>query len=227
MIRFVLRWSVRALALGLVVVIGLVLIRDRLLQEYLRQRIGILTGLETRIGRVETSLSDATLDIRELEVVNSPEFGGTPLLRVPELRITLAPEALRHGELRLPEVRVHLAAFDVVRNARGETNLFRVADRIQHRAGPADAAIVSPPGLEFAGIGTLDLTVGTVRFLDLGSPEKNRSFVVGLTNEPVKEVRSAADLHPLVFRVLLRELGNQLGGGFRIGTETTTPVAPP
>lgn len=226
MIRFVLRWLLRALLLGLVTAIGLVLVRDRLLQEYLRHRLRVVSGFETRIGAVETHLAESRLAIRDLELINTPDFGGSPLIVVPELQITLDAPALRRRELRFREVRLHVAAFDLVRNARGETNVFRVVEEAGRRAGPTDAVVVSPPGLEFRGVATLLLTVGTVRFLDLAHPARNRALAVGITNETLREVRSPADLHPLVFRVLLRELNSHLGGQFRIGTDPEPPGPP-
>ena len=220
-IRFLVRWVSRISALTLIALIGVVLLRDRLLHEFLLHRIRTVTGLETRLGSVESNLADTSITVSNLLLLNPPAFGGGTLTHIADLRLELDTGALRSRELRLYHARIHVTEFNVVRNQAGETNIFRTADHARTHASPVDAAIVAPPGLEFTGITTLQLTVGTVRLLDLANPAQPRVIHVGLTNELVSNVRSTADLHPLILRVVLRELGNHHGRGLQI--QPTTP----
>lgn len=215
-IRFLLRWLARFLALAIITVIGVMLLRDHLLREVLLHRFRTLSGLEIRLESVESNLAAPSITLSNLLVVNSPAFGGGPLAHIADLHLELDTEALRYRELRLHHARVHVTEFNVVRNQAGETNILRTVEHARQRASPLDAVVVAPPGLEFTGIGTLQLTVGTVRLIDLANPAHPRVIHVGITNESVANVRSMADLHPLILRVVLRELGSHLGRGLQI-----------
>ena len=215
MIRFLFRWLFRALVLAIVLATALLLLRDTLAREWLTYRLRALTGLETRLQRVEAAPFNGTLTVAGLQLYNAPEFGGGPLLSVPDLHLELDWNAVWRREYRLRLARIHLAQLDVVRNAQGQTNVLVLLETVKQRATAVDALFLSPPGLRFAGVETMNLTVGTLRLSQLGRPEPPREIRVGVTNEVVSNVRGAADLSPLVVRVLLRELAE----GFR----PTTP----
>lgn len=208
--KFGLRWGFR-LGLLAVAAVALVLVfRDLLLRAWVRHRIEHVTGLDTQLGGLTTDIHRRALTLHHLLVLNAPDFGGSPLLRLSELHLELDTEALARREFRLRLARVQLEEFDLVRNARGETNLHAILGHANTHATPADAAVVSPPGLEFTGIERLDLTFGTLRYLDLAQPALSRDIRVGLTNEILQNVRSAQDFTPLLLRLMFRELGTGL-----------------
>ena len=214
LLRFTLRWLIRGGVLALLIVAGLALFRDVLLRQWLEYRLRAVTGLESHVAAVESEWSPPSLTVRDIRILNSPEFGGEPLLLAPELHLELDRDAVRYRELHFTLARVRIDEVRAVRNQRGETNFMALLHRVEKEAGPVDAAVLSPPGLEFTGIGTLDLTFGTLHFVDLGNPGGNRDIRVAITNEVLQNVRSAADFTPLVMRVLIREIG----AGLRHGT---------
>lgn len=209
MIRFVIRWVFRLLVLAVVFVLllggALYYFKDELLRQWVVSRLRTVTGLETHLHALRAEFRDGAVTFSGLQLINSPEFGGSPLLTVPELHLRLDTDALRRRELRLQLARLHLAEFNVIRNEQGRTNILALMDSVNRQAGAADAVVVSPPGFEFAGIDTLDLTVGTLRFAQLGPGGGTREIRVGLTNEIVRNVRSTQDLMPLVLRIAFRE----------------------
>lgn len=217
LLKFCLRWSFRILVLGIALVALALFFRHELLREILLRRITAVTGLETQLGAVRTDTASRGLTLSNLLVRNSAEFGGTPLLRASELHLELDTDALRYREIRLRLARLRLEEFNVVRNARGETNVFALLRSVNTNATPADAVVVAPPGLEFTGIETLDLTFETLRFIDLAHASNSREIRVALTNEILREVRSTEDFAPLVLRVLVREIGAGLRSGLPLG----------
>lgn len=218
-LRFVLRWSVRAALLGLILLVALVVFRDVLLREYLVRRVQHVTGLESHLGSVETDTARSAVTLHDLRILDSPDFGGAPLLTLPELHLELDREALAYRELRLRLARVRIDELRVVRNQRGETNLLAVLAHANDRANAADAAVISPPGLVFTGVETLDLTFGTLHLVDLARPQNSRDLRIGITNEILREVKSTADFTPLLLRVMIRELG----AGLRPGAKQPQP----
>ena len=225
MTRFVFRWLLRLAGLGVVVAVAGYFGRDLLLREWIAYRLRSVTGLETQLGGLHSGPGFGVVTLENLRLVNSTNFGGGLLLAAPELHLELDRDRLARRELRFRLARLHLAELSIVRNASGQTNLVDLLDRIRTRATAIDAMTVSPPGFEFGGIETLDLTLGTARFVQLGPVPVSRDLRVGMTNEILREVRSTDDLAPLLFRLLIRELG--AGLGFGIGSGTGTFPAPP
>lgn len=206
MIRFLLLTGLRLLAILVLLAAGLFLGRDILLRHWLVHRLETVTGLNTEIAHLQLGFRSGTLTLRDLRLHNAPEFGDRPLIVIPDLRLEWDAQALHRREWRLHSARLHVAEFNLVRNAQGETNVFALRRTVEERAGVLDAAVVRPPGLTFAGIDRLNLTLDTVRLIDLKPPGGQREFQVGLTNEVVQDVRTVDDLSPLLVRVVLAEL---------------------
>lgn len=207
MIRFLFRWVFRLLIIAIVAGTALLLTKDLLLREWLVYRLRHVTGLETRLGRLQTGLLSGTITLTDLRIYNSADFGGGPFLTVPDLHLELDGSALRHRQLRLKLGRLHLAEFNLVRNLRGETNTAVLTKQVKENASSLENAAVSLPGLEFTGIDVLNLTIGTVRVTDMARPVLSREFHVDLRNETLRDVTSIADLTPLLFKLISRELG--------------------
>lgn len=209
MIRFVVRWLFRGLILVIVLATALFLCRDALTREWLIYRIRSVTGLETHLQSVRTAWLAGSITLSQLEVFNSAEFGGGRLLAIPDLHLELDASRLWQREFRLNLARLHLAELNVVRNTAGATNLFALRRNVEERATLVDAAVLSPPGLEFAGIDTLNLSLGTLRLVQMGPTNQVREIRVGVTNEILRNVRSEQDFTPLILRVMFRELEAQ------------------
>lgn len=206
MIRFFFRWFFRLAVLAVVLAAALILLKDTLMREWIHYRLRSVTGLETRLGPVQSGFLAGSLTVSDLHLYNPPEFGGGILLSIPDLHLQWDTSAARRGDLRFQLVRLHLAELSLVRNAQGQTNIYQILDDARHRVGLLDAALLHPPGFEFTGIDTLNLTLGTLRLVNLGPPVLQYDRRLGLTNEILRNVRSQADLSPLIFRFLLQEL---------------------
>lgn len=215
MIRFVFRWLFRLVLLLVVLAVGIFLARDLLVREWIAYRLREVTGLETRLDGARAHFLAGDITLTGLQVYNSADFGGGPLLSAPELHLEVDGDALKRREYRLRLARVHIADFSLVRNQRGETNIYAMAEYAKTHASLGDAVLFAPPGLTFTGIDTLNLTWGRCRLVDLGIPGASKDFNVGLTNEIVRNVRSEADLSPLLIRVLFREAASGLSDLFR------------
>lgn len=215
LIRFAFRWSLRLVALAVVLTVALVLFRDALLREWLVFRLRSVTGLETELGSASIDLRGASLTLEQLQLRNSPEFGGSWLLVVPKIRFELDTAAFARREIRLRLAEVHLAEASAVRSADGRTNVFALQDAVNSNASLVDLVFLGPPGFHFGGIDTLDLTLGTLHLVDLQPPGFHWPIALNVTREVVRNVRSTEDLHPLLFRILIREITAGISEGLR------------
>lgn len=204
MIRFVFRWLFRLLLLAFVLLIGALLLKDVIAREVILWRLRRLTGLETRLDRAEIALLSGTVTIENLRFYNSAEFGGGPLLVLRELHAEAEPAASAGGTVGLALLRVRLDEVNLVRNAAGQTNVLALMGGVAKVAQMPATNRLEVSGVRFAGIRTLNLTLGNLRFTDLARPDQNWAFSLGVTNEVVSNVRSEADLAPVAARILVR-----------------------
>ncbi|MFN0068047.1 MAG: hypothetical protein ACKVYV_10470 [Limisphaerales bacterium] len=213
MIRFAFRWLFRLLILLIVLLVAGLLLKDTIAREVILWRLRGESGLETRLDRAQLGLLSGTLTLENLRFYNRPEFGGGPLLVLRELHAEADPAASAGGRVGLALLRVRLDEVNLVRNAAGETNVVALWGGVAKVAQMPATNRLEVPGVDFAGIRTLNLTLGNVRFTDLARPDLGWSFNLGVTNEVVTNVRTEADLAPVAARILVRMAVQALQAG--------------
>ncbi len=187
--KFLARWLFRLLVLALALAVALLLLRDHLLEEYLEAHGQRLTGLEVRIGRVESGLLRPELHLEDVRVYDPPEFGGGPFLTAREVHLEYDPAALARGSLRLRLLRAHVAELVVTEDSQGGQNLRTLAARGLLRDAPA-----APWPLQWEGVETVNLTVDRVRRVNPWQPARNLSLDPGVRQAVFKSVCTVQDL---------------------------------
>ena len=204
MIRKLLKWFIYLCLLILAGIVVLILCKDTLIRNITERRILKQTGMYVRIDRVHVGFTRPVIAIEGLKLYNRPEFGKGLLLHLPELYLEYDPEALRSGELHLTELRLNLEELNVVRNAAGQTNL---TGFIQDAGTEGrDALSRKLPGKDFGftGIDELNLSLGRIRYIDLGYPRRNREAYFGVKDCVIKNIRDEDDLYGVAAIVLIR-----------------------
>jgi hypothetical protein len=196
--KFIVRWLFRLLLLTLVLALGALLLKDALLKELAEARIRRRTGLEAQIGRLEVNLLSPTITVEGLKLFNPPEFGGSPLLDIPDGHLEYDRAALRSGRVRLRLLRLRVAELTVVRNAQGLSNLQAVQQMVAARAAAEGSSLV------FDGIETLNLTFEQVRAYQLGMPTPPKTFNLGLRNEILRNLQTPQDVERALLALAAR-----------------------
>ncbi len=192
------KWVFRLLFWLVVLVVVLVLFRNVIAQTLLERRLRAETGMEVSIGRVQIGLTVPTLALLDLRMYNSDDFGRTSCLDVPELYVEYDPHALLAKRVHLKRVRLDLAELQVVRNDEGKSNFQALQER-----GLMKTSGDNGRKLEFERIDTLNLALGRFKYSNLKDPSEDDELYVGLRNQIVHNVKSLADLEPLMTRIAL------------------------
>src|SRR5260221_13708949 len=85
--KFLFRWLFRLLVLLIVLIVAGVLLLDTIAREVAEYRISNATGLEVKIGKVNVGILNPRVTVENFVLYNTAEFGGSPLLDVPELHM--------------------------------------------------------------------------------------------------------------------------------------------
>jgi len=204
--KWIFKWLFRLFLLAVVLVVVLLLSYNSILRVWVEHRIRASTGMDAEIGRFSLSLTRPTVTIQDFKLYNPPGFGGTPFLDIPEIHAEYDLPALAKHQFHITLLRFNLGELDIVKNETGQTNLFYLAGSLSVKKSGArsKAEFTQKTGLEFTGIDVLNVSVGTLKFIDLKDQRQNRTQKIGLENCVMKNVQSPVDLAGLALLVGLR-----------------------
>lgn len=207
MIKWVFRWLFRLLILLIVLLVAVLLLLDSIARELTEYRIQQQTGLETKIGRMHVGLLEDRLTIENLVIYNSAEFGGAPLLEMPELHLECDRNPLFHSNFHFKLIRLNLAQLNVVEDTKGRKNLDVLAARFKKSGGP----VLTQPILkthkaakhEFPAVDTLNLSLGRATYRSMKNPRQVKEFAVDIHNQIYTGVSSQIQLKNILLVILL------------------------
>jgi uncharacterized protein involved in outer membrane biogenesis len=205
--KWLFKWLFRLFLLAVVLIVILLLSFNSLVRVYMEHRIRAQTGMDAEIGRFSLGLAEPTVTIQNFKLYNPPDFGGTPFLDIREIHVEYDRAALARHELHLTLVRFNLGELDIVKNEAGRTNIFSLGIPLPSKKSAGAKSVVDfkqQTGFKFQSIDVLNVSVGTVNFIDLKDQRNNRTQKIGLDNCVMKNVKSPADLAGLALLVALR-----------------------
>jgi hypothetical protein len=197
----ILRWIIRFLLLCLTLAVGLILFKDPLLRNVVKNRIRSTTGMTAKIGKLEVGLLFPTITIEDMKLYNSAEFGGSIFLDLPELYLEYDPSAIAEKKLHLDLVRLNLKEINIVRKPDGISNLKRLEEVLK---GNKKNLLTN---LEYDGIDTFNLTMDKVSITEMKTSENSevKSFDIGLKNRVFTDIETEEQLTSLVFKNLVQQ----------------------
>jgi hypothetical protein len=217
-------WFFRILWWLTFVVIVLVIVaissREWIAREFAERQIRAATGMEPEIGDLNFGVWDPKLTLENFKLYNTADFGGTLFLDVPELHVEYDRAALRRHELHFTLVRVNFREMDVVKNAAGVTNFIPFINGILPQQSGGGRTVAPLNGYKFTGIDLLNLSIGTVKFVELKDQRRNRTATIGLQSQIYTNVVSSANLPGLSGQLWIH------GGGI-VGLPVNQPLPRP
>src|SRR5882724_3148546 len=132
--KFFFRWLFRLLILLIVLLVAGVLLLDTIVREIAEYRLSRLTGLEVKIGSVNVGILDPRITVEHLVLYNNADFGGSPLLDMPELHAEYVRPTLFSSKPHFRLIRFNLARLNIVEDTRGNVNLDVLEKRLQSPA---------------------------------------------------------------------------------------------
>src|SRR6202000_466881 len=181
-----------------------------LLRKVAEHQIRAETGMDVKIGRFSSGIFSPVVTIENLKLYNTPEFGGTEFLIIPELHIEFDAEAFQQQKLRIKFARFNLAELDVVKNKAGETNLVTMMAKMPKGKLAPHGIHVGGKKFEFESIDVLNLSLGRMRFIDLKDRKNDRDVVIGADNQVFNNIKTEGDVYSILFLIWLRSGGASL-----------------
>jgi uncharacterized protein involved in outer membrane biogenesis len=208
--KFLFKWALRIVALAVLAIILVVVFKDTILRMVTEHQIRRETGMDVKIGRFSSGFFSPVVTIENLKLYNTPQFGGTEFLIIPELHIEFDPDALQQQKLRIKLVRFNLAELDVVKNQAGETNIVTMLAKMPKGKLAPHGIRVGGRKFEFEAIDVLNLSIGRMRFIDLKNHKNDRDVAINAENQVFNNVKTEGDVYSILFLIWLRSGGASL-----------------
>jgi uncharacterized protein involved in outer membrane biogenesis len=209
-----LKWLIK-LALGLLilaVVLGVIFLLslDTLIRITVQHNLRQQTGMAAQIGKFHLGLLEPVVEIKDLRLYNSAEFGGTPFLTIPEIYVEYDRAALQKNQIHITLLRFNLGELDVVKGQDGQTNILSLGVQVPDQKTAAASSsrqmeeLKRRTGMDFKGIDCLNVSVGKFKYLDLQDQKNDLEQNIGIDHCIVTNVTSGADLAGIGLLVGLR-----------------------
>jgi uncharacterized protein involved in outer membrane biogenesis len=209
-VKWLFKWALRIFVLTVVAVVLLLVFKDSIFCAIAEHQIRAETGMDVKIGRFSSGIFSPVVTVENLKLYNTPEFGGTEFLIIPELHIELDPDALAQQKLRIKLMRFNLAELDVVKNQAGQTNIVSMLAKMPKGKLAPHGIHVGGKKFDFEGIDVLNLSLGRMRFIDLKNRNNDRDVTVNIDNQVFNNVKTEGDVYGMMFLIWLRSGGASL-----------------
>jgi hypothetical protein len=206
--KWLFKWALRIVFLAVVTIILLLVFKDTILRRVTEYRIRAETGMDVKIGRLSTGINGVTFE--NLKLYNTPQFGGTEFLIIPELHIEFDTEALAAQKIKIKLMRFNLAELDVVKNQAGETNLVTMLAKMPKGRLAPHGIRIGGKKFEFESVDVLNLSIGRMRLIDLKDRKNDRDVAINADNQVFNNVKTEGDIYSILFLIWLRSGGASL-----------------
>ncbi|MBI3882080.1 MAG: hypothetical protein HY301_18715 [Verrucomicrobia bacterium] len=184
---------------GVLLLVILALSLGNIARRVVRTQIERVTGMPTEIDSLKLSLRPLGIRIAGFRMMNTPEFGGTEFLNLPELAVSVDREPSTNGQSKLQELRINLARVNVVVDQKGRSNLDALQERgeAERKRQSLKRGTNAPPAAdakEMPPIARLELSLGELHFDDQRDPNATKTLRFRWTNEVMTNVVSRDDL---------------------------------
>lgn len=192
--RALFRLAYRLLILFVLLLAAVVLLRDPIVRELAQYRLSHRTGLEVKIGSVDIGLFDPRVTIENLVIYNSADFGGSPLVEMPELHLEYDRDALFSRRLHFRLIRLNFTSGSVVEDKHGRLNLEVLKQHLEKTGGSGGGTNrTASSHYKFLGVDTLNLTLGHVDFLRMKNPSHVDTLKLDIRHQVMTNLQTAGD----------------------------------
>jgi hypothetical protein len=201
LIRRLFRWVIYLVILLVALLVAAILLMDTIAKQIVQSRLRAETGMDVKIGKMDIGLAAPTIAIEDFKMYNTPEFGGSLFLSMPEIYADYDWAAIRASKLHLNLLRINLAEIDIVQDKQGRLNIQGLEEKSK---AAADAARKQTSSLTFTGLDTLNVTIQKLRMWSMDAPARVTEARFGITNEIFTNLKTEEDMERMAVLLAAR-----------------------
>ena len=181
-----------------VLVAGLYLGRNVIARSAVEAGAKEMTGFPLKIGSLDLAFGESRIAVRDIQLLNPPEFKEPVFVEMPELTVDYDTGSLLGDTPHLKNLVVDLKRIVIVRTKEGESNVMKLKGAVASKDGAAK------PKVHYK-IDTFRLKIGTVEFKDYkaGNPAE-KSMALNL-DDTYKNFTDATEINRLVLLTVVKK----------------------
>lgn len=186
----------RLIVVLIVLAAGLYLGRNFIAQQSVQAGVKEMTGFPLKIGSLDLALAQSRIAVRDLLLLNPPEFKEPVFVEMPELTVDYDAGSMLGGTPHVKNLVLDLKRIVIVRTQSGDSNAMKLK-----------GALGGGGGKSHYKVDALRLKIGTVELKDykMGNPmEKNIALNL---DETYRNFTDATDINRLVLLTVLKKAG--------------------
>lgn len=188
-----------------VVVIGLLVVKDLVIKVSVEKGVALVTGLRLTIGSLKADIFGTLVDIRNMKLYNPSGYPDKIMMDMPKIYVNYDLPSMFRNVMHFEEIAIDLKEFIVVKNRNGELNLnsLKVVQAEKQGRKPQDKEKKKAPGIQ---IDMLKLKIGRVLYKDYsqGGAPSVKEFNINI-NERYSDIR---DPYTLVSLIVVKSMMN-------------------
>ena len=194
------------------VVIG-VLCRNVIARKAVEIGVKDVTGFPLEIGAVEVGLLNGQLDVHDLKLMNPPEFEDQRFVDLPVFHVQYVLGSLFTGVPHLKEIVVTLNRVVIVKNAKGQSNVRQIQDKLAPAGNTTEqAAPPAAPAKKTAyRVDLLRVHIGTVVMKDYSNGQPTERTIPFNRDVTFENISESSSLSEMVMNVVFGQLGGVAG----------------
>jgi hypothetical protein len=201
-LRTILKWVICLLGVLIALLVLAVIFKNPILKLATCWNVKSSTGLKANIGKFDLDFGRSQLAISNFQIFNSPSFGNSLMLDIPEIYLAFEPQEAANGKIRFKEIRFNMQELHVVQNTNGITNLELLQKTLETNS--VKKGHVHLKTIEFGGVDKMVVNLGKVKFTDLGNSTNNVVMNLGVTNAVAQNLKSEEEMQNWATALVLR-----------------------
>ena len=201
-LRTILKWVICLLGVLIALLLLAIIFKNPILKLAVCSTVKSSTGLKANIGKFDLDVGRSQLAISNFQIFNSPSFGDSLMLDIPEIYLAVESQDAASGKIRFKEIRFTMQELHVVQNTNGVTNFELLQKTLETNSANKGHAHVKT--IEFGGVDKIVVNLGKVKFTDLGNSANNIEINLGVTNAVAQNLKSEEEMQNWATALLLR-----------------------
>jgi uncharacterized protein involved in outer membrane biogenesis len=204
--KLLLRGAFRLLILLVMLLVAALLLLNTAVRKIAEYQLSKKSGLKIKIGSVDVGWKSPYFSASNLVIYSRAEFGGAPMIELPELEVQYDREALKTHQLHCTLVRLNLASINIIEDKSGRKNIEDLPGYARFLA-PTNAggrSLATFMGVKLTRIDNLNLTLGKATYRRFQSQDKIEELSLNVKHQQFSHIENEQDLRSALLVALLR-----------------------
>jgi len=196
------------LGIGLVVLVVVVILgRNVIARVSVEYGAKKMTGFPLEIGSVNVGLLNGKLDVRNLKLMNPPDFEEKMFVDLPEFRMDYRLGSMLAGAPHINDMLVNLKQIVVVKNAKGESNVQRLKGVASPSSGTGSKTAKTESTKKTSyRVDQLRVHIGTVTIKDYSKGKLSERNIPLNVDATYKDITDSTDITRLVLMTMMSQV---------------------